>query len=235
MYQNRKITLLFHQHIQPYSSCGTFLLISTLIYILKPLETKSEIFESLKTEWIETFKGKKRERNWTVGKEKQCRNKELFLCFLTHLPFPAPCSFLRLVSSIKNDGEASLGWEFTGDSLLPFSISCSTSFKQSISEKQRRRRCSWLPTTIKMYASLTYLMNFFVDLFLLEIPLKFSTFKKIFLKKISYTLSVHSLSFWLVLLCLLLWFFLNIEFGILWDFIHQVIHWTDIYWTSMYF
>lgn len=50
MYQNRKITLLFHQHIQAYSSCGTFLLISTLIYILKPLETKSEIFESLKTE-----------------------------------------------------------------------------------------------------------------------------------------------------------------------------------------
>lgn len=195
MYQNRKITLLFHQHIQPYSSCGTFLLISTLIYILKPLETKSEIFESLKTEWIETFKGKKRERNWTVGKEKQCRNKELFLCFLTHLPFPAPCSFLRLVSSIKNDGEASLGWEFTGDSLLPFSISCSTSFKQSISEKQRRRRCSWLPTTIKMYASLTYLMNFFVDLFLLEIPLKFSTFKKNFSKKnFLYSMILNSFS-----------------------------------------
>lgn len=50
-----------------------------------------------------------------------------------------------------------------------------------------------------MYASPTYLMNFFVDLVLLEIPLTFSTFKKIFLKKclIFYDIELFQFIFYL--------------------------------------
>lgn len=88
--KNRKITLPFHLNVQAYTSCITFLLISTLIYELKGIwNQKVKSIELLKTEWIEVFYGRKK-RNWTMEKRNNAQTRSIFFSCSPSLPGSMP-------------------------------------------------------------------------------------------------------------------------------------------------
>lgn len=128
--KNRKITLPFHLNVQAYTSCITFLLISTLIYELKGhLESKSEIYWTVKN-WVNRSILWQEEKKLNYGEKKQCTNKKYFFFLLT-FPSRLHAHPGAWEAALRMRMAPSLAEEFTWDSpLLSLSLAHSPSLSQ---------------------------------------------------------------------------------------------------------
>ena len=138
---------------------------------------------------------------------KETMHKQEVFFFLAHLPFQAQCPPWGLGSCTENEDGTQPGWgihlRLPPSISIPcsLSVSFSTFFKESFSERERKRKLSYMhlrkftkiwgerfliANNNKMDSSLTHLREplccmCHVDLFLFEISLKSLIFKKFFL------------------------------------------------------
>ena len=199
------------------------------------------------------FSGMKKKKNWTVKKEKQVTKKKLFPFLLIH----------TLAASLLTPGLSKQHWEWVLARLTNslktlyflstpcWTISCPTSFKKSISERQRNRKLSYthlrngqrskgkdflIANIDKRNASANLFAHGPCTFLPSWNPPQFFSFSENFLLW-HWTFSVPLLPFWLVLCCLLLgvpknWVIPLIN-GVPCDFIHSFIHLRNTYQKSV--